>query len=73
MKGVRENRCEIPSPRYDPLAQPRHLTLMNSDERERMYQLCAMIEKEKDHGKFLLLIEELNSLLKRRWEIKPRD
>ena len=29
---------------------------MKPDERERMYQLCAMIEKEQDHGKFLRLI-----------------
>jgi len=38
--------------------------------------LCAMIEQEKDHGKFLRLIEELNSLLKRkeyRLEIKAGD
>jgi hypothetical protein len=36
---------------------------MKTDERERMYQLCAMIEKEKDHAKFLRLIQELNQLL----------
>jgi len=28
-----------------------------------MYQLCAMIEKEKDHSRFLQLIRELNDLL----------
>jgi hypothetical protein len=39
---------------------------MKPDERERMYQLCAMIEKEQDHGKFLRLIQELNELLERK-------
>jgi hypothetical protein len=38
---------------------------MKPDERERMYQLCAMIEKEKDHRRFLLLIQQLNELLER--------
>jgi hypothetical protein len=38
---------------------------MRPDERERMYQLCALIEKEKDHHRFLKLIEELNELLQR--------
>jgi len=31
-----------------------------------MYQLCALIEKEKDHGRFLQLINELNELLERK-------
>ena len=31
-----------------------------------MYQLCALIEKEKDHGRFLQLIRELNDLLERK-------
>jgi len=31
-----------------------------------MYQLCAMIEQEKDHHRFLQLIEELNELLERK-------
>jgi len=39
---------------------------MKPDERDRMYQLCAMIEKEKDHHRFLKLIEELNQLLERK-------
>lgn len=30
-----------------------------------MYELCALIEKEKDHHRFLQLIEELNNLLER--------
>jgi len=30
-----------------------------------MYQLCAMIENEKDHRRFLLLIQQLNELLER--------
>jgi hypothetical protein len=38
---------------------------MRPDERERMYQLCALIEKEKDHHRCLKLIEELNELLER--------
>jgi hypothetical protein len=38
---------------------------MRPDERERMYHLCALIEKEKDHHRFLKLIEELNELLER--------
>ena len=47
---------------------------MRSEERERMYQLCALIEKEQDHHRFLRLIEELNELLERqerRLEDKP--
>jgi hypothetical protein len=47
---------------------------MRSEERERMYQLCALIEKEQDHHRFLQLIEELNDLLEcqeRRLEDKP--
>lgn len=39
---------------------------MKSDERQRMYDLCALIEKEKDHTKFLQLINELNELLERK-------
>jgi len=39
---------------------------MKPEERERMYQLCALIEKEKDHIQFQLLINELNELLERR-------
>lgn len=31
-----------------------------------MYQLCALIEKEKDRNRFLQLIEELNRLLERK-------
>ena len=27
-----------------------------------MYQLCALIEKERDHARFLQLIRELNDL-----------
>lgn len=39
---------------------------MKTEERERMYQLCALIEKEKDHRRFLQLINELNELLERK-------
>ena len=38
---------------------------MRADDRERMYQLCAQIEQEKDHHRFLQLIEQLNELLER--------
>ncbi len=31
-----------------------------------MYQLCALIETEKDHTRFLKLINELNELLDRK-------
>lgn len=31
-----------------------------------MYQLCALIEKERDHARFLQLIRELNDLLEHR-------
>ena len=39
---------------------------MTSEERERMYALCEQIITEKDHAKFLRLIEELNDLLERK-------
>ena len=39
---------------------------MRPEERERMYELCALIEMEKDHKKFLQLINELNDLLERK-------
>ena len=39
---------------------------MGPEEREHMYELCALIEKEKDHLRFQQLINELNELLERR-------
>jgi hypothetical protein len=39
---------------------------MTPDERNRMYELCALIEKEQDRRRFLQLIEELNYLLERK-------
>jgi len=39
---------------------------MKPDERERMYELCALIEKEKDHPRFQQLINEPNELLERK-------
>jgi len=39
---------------------------MTPDERSRMYELCALIEKEQDRHRFLHLIEELNQLLERK-------
>jgi hypothetical protein len=49
---------------------------MKAEERERMYELCALIEKEKDHIRFQQLINELNELLERREQQlgdKPRS
>ena len=40
--------------------------MMSPEDRERMYQLCALIETEKDRYRFLQLIEELNQLLERK-------
>lgn len=39
---------------------------MKPEERDRMYELCSLIEKEKDHVRFQQLINELNELLERR-------
>jgi ribosomal protein S6 len=39
---------------------------MKPEERARMYELCAMIEREQNHERFLQLIEELNTLLERK-------
>jgi len=39
---------------------------MKPEEIKRMYQLCAQIECEKDHHRFLELIRELNELLERK-------
>jgi hypothetical protein len=39
---------------------------MRPDERERMYQLCSMIEKEQNRERFLELIQQLNELLERK-------
>jgi hypothetical protein len=39
---------------------------MNAEKRKRMYQLCALIEEEKDHQRFIELIQELNELLERK-------
>jgi hypothetical protein len=36
---------------------------MKPEDRERMYELCGLIENEKDHTRFLQLIRELNALL----------
>ena len=49
---------------------------MRPEERERMYELCALIEKEVDHHRFTKLIDELNNLLERkerRLEDAPQD
>jgi hypothetical protein len=39
---------------------------MKPEECERMYQLCAMIEKEQNRERFIKLIQELNDLLERK-------
>ena len=36
---------------------------MTPDERERMNELVAQIQQEKDHEKFIQLVEELNNLI----------
>lgn len=46
---------------------------MTPEERQRMYQLCAMIETEKDRHRFLQLIEELNQLLERKEQRLEED
>lgn len=42
-----------------------HSQMLRPDDRERMYQLCELIEREQDRDRFLQLIEELNELLER--------
>jgi hypothetical protein len=39
---------------------------MRPEERDRMYELCALIEQQKDHVRFQQLINELNELLELR-------
>jgi hypothetical protein len=39
---------------------------MKPEEHQRIFELCALIEKEKDHNRFLQLINELNELLERK-------
>ena len=48
---------------------------MKPEERERMYKLCAEIATEKDHHRFLQLINELNELLERKQNslARPRE
>jgi len=36
---------------------------MNKEESERIHDLCSRIAVEKDHKKFLALVEELNRVL----------
>jgi hypothetical protein len=54
---------EYPVYRTNAFSAPAIPFRMRPDERERMYQLCAMIEKEQDRERFLQLIRELNDLL----------
>lgn len=39
---------------------------MRPEEREHMYRLCRLIEKEQDPDRFSALIKELNELLERK-------
>lgn len=39
---------------------------MTPEERQRMNQLCAQIQDEKDPSKFSALVEELNELLEKK-------
>jgi hypothetical protein len=39
---------------------------MTPEEREDMYRLCKLIEKEQDPERFTALIKELNDLLERK-------
>jgi hypothetical protein len=36
---------------------------MNKAESDRVHELCSLIEKEQDEGKFLALVRELNQIL----------
>jgi hypothetical protein len=49
---------------------------MRPEEREHMYRLCKLIEKEQDPERFTALIKELNDLLERkehRLEHRPTE
>ena len=37
--------------------------MMNQSESDRVYELCSRIAVERDHRKFLELVEELNRVL----------
>jgi hypothetical protein len=39
---------------------------MTSEERKRMYELCTLIQDERDHDNFLELVRELNGLFDRK-------
>jgi hypothetical protein len=39
---------------------------MSPEERQRMFQLCELIQTEKDRDKFLALVRELNELFTRK-------
>ena len=41
---------------------------MTPEERERMNQLCVLIQQEKDPEKFNVLVKELNDLLEAKLE-----
>lgn len=50
--------------------------MMNQSESDRVYELCARIAVERDHRRFLELVEELNRVLgttHRRLEKPPTE
>jgi hypothetical protein len=46
---------------------------MNRADSDRIHELCSLIEKEQDRGKFLQLVEELNRLLNKKDERLQRQ
>jgi hypothetical protein len=44
------------------------VTIMPLDERERMNELCILIQTEQDPGKFDQLVKELNNLMEVKYE-----
>ena len=46
---------------------------MTPEERERMNVLVLLIQKEKDHGKFTKLVDELNKLIAQKEDRFPHE
>jgi hypothetical protein len=46
---------------------------VTNDERERMNELVLKIQQEKDHEKFIKLVDELNSLIEKKEHRFPPD
>jgi hypothetical protein len=47
--------------------------VMTPEERERMNVLVLLIQKEKDHGKFTKLVDELNKLIAQKEDRFPHE